>query len=176
MGLSFMEKQVLEEKVKKHLDLYGYSSERDTYVDIVDFVRSHGFIVGNAKLDDNEDGFLAIRPKKAQNKDAKIIGVNFSRDLALKRFIIAHEFAHSVLHYNEGEVFLHRENKKGKNEEENDADYFAAALLMPKDSFVRMYTQLKTEGLTPSAICTKLALIYNVPLESAVRRIDEVCA
>ena len=97
MGLNFMEKKVIEEKVTSLLSQHGYNPKSDNYVDIVDLVKKEGFSVGNALLSDSDDGFLAIRPTES-NYD-KIIGVNANRSIELKRFIIAHEFAHSVLHY-----------------------------------------------------------------------------
>lgn len=176
MELSLMEKQIIEEKVSTLLTQYGYSFEHDTDVDIIDFAHRLNFVVGNADLPDNEDGFLAIQPRNSEEgaDAAKIIGVNAKRPLDLKRFIIAHEFAHSELHYRKGKAFLHRENVKGKNDEENDADYFAAALLMPQVSFKRVYSELDSQGLSRSAICSQLASIFKVPLESVLRRIDEV--
>lgn len=175
-----MDKNQIETQATALLTGYGYRPDRDDYVNIVGFVRHFGFVVGNAKLDDTEDGFLAIQTS-AMAKDGndgmsndKIIGVNAKRSLEWKRFIIAHEFAHSVLHYKTGEVYLHRENKKGKAQEENDADYFAAALLMPKESFKRLFDLLDKAGLNKTAICLQLATIFKVPLDSVSRRIDEV--
>ena len=104
----------------------------------------------------------------------KVIGVNVERELGWKRFIIAHEFAHSILHYQEGRIYLHREHTKGKNADENDADYFAAALLMPRNSFRRVYTELTQKGLHKKTICSQLAREYGVPLESVTRRIEEI--
>lgn len=175
MELSFMEKQEIERRVKTFLEEYGYSFEEDTYVDIVDLVQKQGFIVGNAELGDTEDGFLAIRPD-SQNRlpPLKMIGANVDRSLEWKRFIVAHEFAHSDLHYTEGQLYLHRDNKKGKTSQENDADYFAAALLMPQASFKRVYDQLKNEGLEKKELCQKLAEIFKVPEGSISRRISEV--
>ena len=173
-----MEKAAIENKVVSLLQQYGYDFERDTDVNIVDFVQRLGFVVGNAELSDNEDGFLAIQPQGSKwDSDivaGKIIGVNRNRPLDLKRFIIAHEFAHWVLHYKDGQVFLHRENKKGKGDAENDADYFAAALLMPKDSFKRVYDELKSKDFSKSVICSQLAATFKTPEESVYRRIEEI--
>ena len=174
-----MEKNKIETQVTTLLKEYGYLFDKDDYVDIVDFVQHLGFIVGNAQLCDGEDGFLAIQASNMAKDEAdisndKIIGVNSKRSLDWKRFIIAHEFAHSVLHYKTGEIYLHRENKKGKDDEENDADYFAAALLMPKESFKRLYNQFKNEGLNDTAICLQLAAVFKVPFDSVSRRISEV--
>lgn len=175
MELNYMEKKNIEEKITDLLSQYGYNLISDDHIDIVNFVKKNGFSVGNALLPDSEDGFLAIRPdSKAKDNVEKIIGVNVNRSLELKRFIVAHEFAHSVLHYRDEQIFLHRENKKGKDGEENDADYFAAALLMPQKSFKRTYQQYKNEGLSDNLIYLKLAAIYKTPLESVLRRISEV--
>lgn len=179
MGLNYMDKKQIEAQATALLKEYGYVFQKDDYVDIVKFVQYLGFIVGNAQLDDSEDGFLAIQASNmAKNGNGtsndKVIGVNSQRSLEWKRFIIAHEFAHSVLHYKTGEIYLHRENKKGKGNEENDADYFAAALLMPKESFQRLYNQFREEGLNETAICLQLASIFKVPFDSVPRRINEV--
>lgn len=172
-----MKKVEIEKIVSGLLRQYGYNEEEDDYLDIVTFTRSLGFNVGNAKLDEEEDGFIAIRPSSTKRKDKlgdKVIAVNRDRGFDWKRFIIAHEFAHSVLHYKVGSLYLHRENKKGKNETENEADYFAAALLMPRISFSRKCEELKKTGLSGNALSMQLAAIYKVPLESASRRIEEI--
>lgn len=181
MELNKLEKQKIENLVKPLLEQYGYSFKYDTYVDIVSFVRNLGFVVGTSKLPPNEDGFIIIQPDKLVDESKninsdKIIGVNSDASFDWKRFVIAHEFAHSILHYKEGTVYLHRENKKGKSEEENDADYFAAALLMPKESFKREYDKLESSGLNRNAICYMLSSIFQTPFDSVSRRIDEVCS
>lgn len=172
-------KHEISKQVTTLLTEYGYNFEKDDYVNIIDFVHTLGFVVGNAKLDDKEDGFLLIQPSEIMKNvnglsNDKIIGVNEKRSLEWKRFIIAHEFAHSVLHYKAGKTYLHRENKKGKGDDENEADYFAAALLMPEKSFSRVYSQLQKNGLNQNAICMQLAAIFKVPFDSASRRIEEV--
>ena len=185
MELSLLEKQFIETQVSALLTQYGYNPEKDTYVDIISFAKKFGFLVGNAVLDEQEDGFIIIHPKNANShkqttrspmaSERKIIGVNMNRSLEWKRFVIAHEFAHSVLHYKQEDIYLHRETTRGRSQEENDADYFAAALLMPQNSFRRIYNELVTQGLNKNTICYQLASMYKVPFESVSRRIDEVC-
>ena len=63
----------------------------------------------------------------------------------------------------------------GKDEQENEADYFAACILMPQHSFVRHYNQLKERGLGIVDIIDNLQAIFKTPRESVKRRIDEVC-
>lgn len=172
-----MEKEIIEKQVTELLNQYGYSMETDTYVDIIDFTKKLGFVVGTADLKSSEDGFIIIQPSKESSLSSRhdrIIGVNSNLSLDAKRFVIAHEFAHSVLHYQQGVAYLHRENKKGKDEKENDADYFAAALLMPRETFKKKYDELTESGLNENAVCIQLSSTFGVPLESASRRISEV--
>lgn len=171
MELSDMEKKYIDNQVDGLLTQYGYDFNNDTHVDIVSFAKRFGFLVGNAQLDESEDGFLIIQPAEPQDK---IIGVNSNRSFEFKRFVIAHEFAHFILHYKQGTAYLHREHKKGKTEAENDADYFAAALLMPSEAFKRMYNKLKASGLNENATCLELASVFKVPFESVSRRVNEL--
>ena len=166
-------KQEMRTRIDKDVDSLlkqsGYSEDTDSYVDIIDFVNHYGFDVVNADLEEKDDGFIAI------TANLKLIAVNSKRSLEWKRFVIAHEFAHSILHYKQGDsAYLHRENVKGKNESENAADYFAAALLLPVRSFSSEYQKLKSKNLSENAICMQLSSIFKVPLESVSRRILEL--
>ena len=104
-------KQEMRTRIDKDVDSLlkqsGYSEDTDSYVDIIDFAHHYGFDVVNADLDEKEDGFIAITSK------LKLIAVNAKRSLEWKRFIIAHEFGHSILHYKQGgSAYLHRESVK----------------------------------------------------------------
>ena len=107
--------------------------------------------------------------------DGKIIAVNRERSGPYKRFVVAHEFGHYALnHCKEGKAYLHRETQTGKNEVENEADYFAAALLMPREAFRRSYQELADRGVPEKERHIRLAAQYRVPVESARRRIEEL--
>lgn len=92
-------------------------------------------------VDGTKDGSILIDDER----DFKIFVpdyVSFER----KRFTIAHEIGHYILHY----VAQGMKNQKvraarasGPNQErsEREADWFAAALLMPKDEFLRVYRE-----------------------------------
>lgn len=179
MRLSAMEKREIEKKVQELLIDYGYYQDEQDAFDVVRFARSHGFFVGAGNMPDSEDGFLIMQPDSAgtvrdNGYGEKVIVVNKDRPAPYNRFVIAHEFAHSVLHYKGQKIYLHREHRKGKGEMENDADYFAAALLMPEESFRRSYQKLRDEGLEGDGVSARLAQLYRVPLESARRRIEEL--
>ena len=170
MGLSSMKKELIEEKVANLLYQHGYNAERDDYVDIVKLIKKDGFSVVNALLPEAEDGFLAIRP--VNDEYAKIIGVNANRPIEWKRFVIAQQYACSILHYENKKIILHHEIRMRKDAEENDTDYFAAALLMPCKSFKRVFERLKNVELSKHMIYLNLAVIYGVPIKKAKLRAD----
>lgn len=173
----------IEERASALLKEYGYNLDVGGYLNIFRFAQWQGFTVGNAQLRESEDGFIVIRPdyNKEKNGDGlgpKVIGVNEERDLAFKRFVVAHELGHAALHYNGAGLYRHREDKTGKTpderERENEADYFAAAVLMPAQPFYRRYQELHESGLKVGQVCFRLAEEFRVPLASVLRRVDEV--
>lgn len=171
-GLTPMEKTKIEELAAKVLADASYS---DGAVDIIKIAQKKGFVIGNAVLKDNEDGFIIVDDKAKQVlgiDTSRLIGVNTKCELEDKRFIIAHELGHFLLHYNDKKdtMFAHRENIKGKNAEENDADYFAACVLMPEQQFKKTYKDIASQ----EDAAEKLAKAFKVPYDSARRRILEV--
>ena len=147
----------------------GYRFDEDSYVNIMDFIHRFDFVAGNACLKDNENGFLAVYTGN------KIIGVNANRTLAQKRLIIAHEFAYFVLYVNCKETCLHWSKRSVVNHKENLAGFFARELLMPRESFLRLYSQLQERILNETAVCMQLASAFKVPSDSVLDRIREVC-
>lgn len=173
--LSYMDKKMITQKANALLKQYGYDAAADTYVDIAKLAVSNGFKVGESKqLAFKEDGFMSV------SKDRKklLIGVNDDRTIEEKRFIVAHELAHYFLHYMNSDLkdaIMHREHIKGKSEDENDADYFAACILMPEQSFIRQFRKIKEKSRDSSDIIDCLQMVFKTPRESIKRRIEEVC-
>lgn len=179
-GLNEMEKKCIEAKSMELLNNLGYALGE---VDVIEIAKNLGFQVGIAPLIEEEDGFIIVDNSRESIQKLtgltvdKIIGINSQRDLETKRFIIAHEIGHYCLHYNENNdngMYAHRENKKGKDEQENDVDFFAACLLMPCKQFREKYEELREKQLNESDIILLLQKHFNVPAESAKRRIKEI--
>ena len=148
--------------------LNKYKIDSSKGVDIIELAHKIGFVVGNAGLDDNDDGFIMVNEDADEIlgiKTKKLIGVNVDRDYEKKRFIIAHEIGHYTLHCRGGKIFAHRDSAHGRSEEENDVDYFAACLLMPEDAFKKAFKGNEIE---------ELSRIFEVPVDSIKRRIDEL--
>ena len=156
------------------LELNSDCYDKDGYVNIVEIIKHMGFVVGeSSKLDPLEDGFISV----SQDKTDVVIGVNKDRTFSEKRFCAAHELGHYYLHYLNEDLdgtVMHRESRKGKNQKENEADFFAACLLMPYDNFKSKYEAFKELGLPNKVIEQSLQRIFKVPLESVQRRIEEV--
>lgn len=166
-----MEKKKIESRTNQVLTAIRYVDGSDGYVDAVRLARFFGFQVEEKALMEHEDGSVNV----SEDGKEKYIVVNDNRSFESKRFIITHELAHYLLHYipNSG-MFMHRENKKGKNLEENDADYMAACLLMPAKSFAAKYKALK-KGRSYDELISALQSCFRTPRESIERRIREVC-
>lgn len=105
-----------------------------TPVKVESLAENLGISVKYENLDDNISGFLVKKEGK------NIIGVNDTHHVVRKRFTIAHEIGHYILHvqtpvfvdYYKGSM-LYRSNNKSKDYiKEKEANSFAAGLLMPK--------------------------------------------
>ncbi|WP_316807376.1 ImmA/IrrE family metallo-endopeptidase [Pedobacter agri] len=103
-------------------------------IDLHILAKKAGATVIEHAFDDNISGVLAI------NGLSKTIGINKADGPQRKRFTIAHELGHLILHQDKGNLFmdsiLFRKTGEGytKREEkiEREANYFAANILMPE--------------------------------------------
>lgn len=75
---------------------------------------------------------------------AKLIYVNTSESFQRQRFTLAHEIGHAYLHRNGSVIIDFRsEIDSPSSDKEREANQFAAALLMPRDEFIRRWIQWK---------------------------------
>lgn len=97
-------------------------------------VRARGIEIHEGVLDDDISGLLV------RAGDGTTIGVNAGHALTRRRFTIAHEFGHFLLHEGISEHVDHgyrvnfrdQESALARDVEEIEANFFAASLLMPK--------------------------------------------
>lgn len=91
----------------------------------------------------SESGSIKIWPNRF------VIYLSLTTSLLRDRFTIAHELGHYVLHYiypnqHSGADIKHlRAERFGSGDAENEANWFAAAFLMPPDQFRSKYDELK---------------------------------
>ena len=171
--LTKMEKHEIEARAQELLETNGINPENG--VDVVQLARKLDFMVGSVAMDDSEDGFILYDPRveKIEGMESnKIIGVNSNRNYEDKRFIIAHELAHYAFRSDDDTLIAAREHKRGRNEDENWYDYFAACLLMPSKEFKKRFAELKNNGI--KELIDGLKDTFGVSDESAYRRMLEL--
>lgn len=174
-----MDKIEIEKKASDTLANISYDDTNEA-VDVVEVAKKLGFAVGSAGLDEGVDGFIIIQEGQKEIlgiKTDKLIGVNAANGLTWKRFTVAHEIGHYMLHYNREQdhgMYAHREHAKGKDETENEADYFAANLLMPREKFKAKYDELKGKGLSEEELTVLLADKFIVTQPMVKRRFEEL--
>lgn len=176
--LTKVDKITIESKANELLNSHNIDSYNG--VNLIDLAKDMGFVVGTTYLDDSEDGFIIVDDDSHELVEqfgaSKVIVVNERRSYKEKLFIIAHEIGHFVLNEHKSKIFAHRERRPiVRGEEENDIDFFAACLLMPKVPFKKKLDALKEMyGNDTKKIITELSDIFGVTPITAERRIAEV--
>lgn len=174
-----MDTSKIEKSVVDTLNIAQYIIGEGS-VDVIDVAKRLGFVVGNAVLNEEDDGFIVVEEGRKEImgiKADKLIGVNSDRSLEWKRFIIAHELGHYILHFKEKNLkglYAHRDHKRGHNDLENEADFFAANLLMPKESFKNKYKEIKKVYKKDKEIVDALSKYFIVTIRMTERRIEEL--
>jgi Zn-dependent peptidase ImmA (M78 family) len=148
-------------------------------VPIAELARTQGV---DLRLSLNPDthisGFLFLGGEKP------IVGVNISHHENRQRFTIAHELGHFLLHGfllqelyvdHSFQVLLRDErSSKGTDEKEQEANLFAAELLMPID-FLRKDVQVSTRvDIEDGAFLRELAKRYEVSQQAMVFRLTNL--
>lgn len=123
----------LENMAEAVLKQTGFLNEN---VDVVKLANILGFNVYQAYFSDDVSGKVV--------KEEKAIYINRLDKPERQRFSIAHEIAHILLHH-KGEIgnFIDYRNKGIYNQQEFEADNFAAALLMPKNRSIEVWQKYK---------------------------------
>jgi Zn-dependent peptidase ImmA (M78 family) len=125
-------------------------------VDVIGLAKAFGLEVYERNLDPNVSGMIFRDPAYASNPLAYGIAVNEADPYYRKRFTIAHEIAHFLLHRNKiahglKDDRLYRSGMS--NQLETQANRLAADILMPR----RLIRQLLEQGVTdPAAMASRL--------------------
>lgn len=133
-------------------------------IEVIEIARKFGLNVYSADLGDSLSGFI----KKVNGVNN--IFVNNNHAGTRQRFTIAHEIGHFVLHNelintNNGTVLF---RGLGDNwEVEDQADYFAAALLMPLSAVEEVYNKLNKN-------ISATARVFRVSEQAMRRRLIEM--
>lgn len=159
----------IQEEAEKFCMENGISS---IPVEIIRICNDLGIKVFETYIEENISGLVVVDEKKWEKYDSdKFILVNLSESPARRRFTIAHELAHYVLHRDGQKLYAHRDMKAGSENKakiESEANYFAANILMPESEVKRCVEEWKMEvGKIPTFILTKKIADTFVVSESA---------
>lgn len=117
----------------------------------------------------------------AQKRDGDfIIFTNSSIRLSRETFTLAHEIGHVILHFDKDNSFIDDSRTlygAYSNEKEQEANYFAACLLMPEDN-VRKFYDIELNNIGASEMSAydiaKIMSEFNVSFEMVLNRLDEI--
>jgi Zn-dependent peptidase ImmA (M78 family) len=118
------------------------------------------------------------------NNGKGTIGYNPKDPLVRRRFTIAHELGHYLMHKESNELFVdsyflmkYRGNNSYSDEEykqEQEANAFAAALLMPKKNIEKLLRGGELNELSESALINKLAAKFEVSVAAMSFRLTNL--
>lgn len=160
--------QQLERKARKVLRDLGIECEP---VDVFDVARALGARIQLEVADDELSGAL-----HRDGDSAPIIGVNGRHHRNRKRFTIAHEIGHLLLH--DEPVFIDHVFRRDQRSSEAvdlheiEANGFAAALLMPKEFVVRRIEDERTP--LRSDIVERIAADFEVSSQAMMFRLQNL--
>ena len=149
----------------------------DAPIDVVAIARKKGFTVQRLNMDNDTTGMLLY------SKDSNIAGLDTNKLIAVKnglseeqsRLILAHELGHFSLFSEQTPLIAHRRYSHLKiSSNEQEADYFARALLMPEERVEALIHSLKENNHDDNSIIQKISETFNVTEAKAKIRFYEI--
>ena len=132
-------------------------------IPVTELVKNYGYGVAEMELPSDVAGFV--------NLEKKVIFVNVSDSENRKAFTIAHELGHIKLHAEElqknpdiGILYRHPLGRKNSDEKEQEANCFAASLLVPRSMFDQISERYK-DVLTKENKIDFMSQIFGVSPE-----------
>lgn len=126
-----MTKEDIVKRVEENCEEYNIT---EYPVKIVELCKQYDITVFEEYLPPEVSGFIVIKEGTFEQYDTgRLIVVNLSELASRRRFTIAHELGHYILHKKvDEELYAHRD-AGGSSQEEQEANFFASNILMPKD-------------------------------------------
>lgn len=149
-------------------------------VDVVKIAKLSGVIVEQTDLGDEVSGLLVIHSGQG------VIAYSPDQGDQRKRFTIAHELGHYILHNQDSAdaVFVDKDfivkyrSQKAYSEievrQEQEANAFAASLLMPKDLIFEELKKERLQSMSESELIEELARIFDVSIPAMTFRLSNL--
>lgn len=147
--------------------------------DLAQFLSEHeGFVLGERVMEDDTTGILLVNKTQKLPKfyTNQLIATNANLRYApdykeRRRFIVAHEYAHYCLHMEGGTIFAHRDYAHKDDPMEEEADFFARCLLMPREQ-VKTVLGTLSENSTMEEKIDLIARTFRVTKKKAAQRLN----
>lgn len=146
---------------KRALEFCKENNIKTFPVEIIRICNSIGLKVFEEYLDPDVSGMIIVDNEPWERYGTnKFIVVNLSELASRRRFTIAHELAHYVLHNEGNTLYAHRDmvgNNELRSNIEQEANYFAANILMPEKLIKDKVSDIINEswGILPDFILIK---------------------
>jgi len=134
-------------------------------IKVEDIAKSEGLKVVPYPLEDSVSGLLVIENGQG------IIGYNQNESRVRRRFTIAHELGHFILHRDKANLFVDKQFKVYRSQNsstdatkqayEKEANAFAASLLMPEQLIIKEVEKTKIDMANEEGL-KQLAKIFDV--------------
>lgn len=146
-------------------------------IDVTSLAETLGAIVEETPTNEGLSGFLL----RSSGTEKVVIGVNKNHHLNRRRFTIAHEIGHLLLH--EGEPLYidrdcgfriklrHEEASQGLNKEEIEANEFAAELLMPSVMLDKELMRYNGKDALDETVIATIAKKFQVSQQALIYRL-----
>lgn len=165
-------KKVINETKSFIENIFSNNSDLKLPINIQCIIKKLKIDLVNYTFDDDISGVLVL------NDSHPTIGINQAHSEVRKRFTIAHELGHYVLHKDQGSMFmdkvLYRKSSDGytiKDERlEREANYFAANLLMPAN-IVKNYIETNDLDFYEDSNIQKMAKDFGVSSSAMTYRL-----
>ena len=169
----------IEEQVEKIIS--NNISMMPPAFDIVKFLKDkYHFAIVTKPMTDDTTGILLVDDDDfiSDTKTNRLIIINAllqekENFIQRRRFIIAHEFGHFILHKQETTQYAHRDTSKKDSQIEKEADFFARCLLMPRNLLLAVLELDFMKNMQWDEKVTLTARIFNVTKKKAEQRLKE---
>ena len=184
---AIMGNELLDEKMRNRIDalveriLFVTETKSSFPIDIFSICEQLGFSFARISKEKTREykGILVVNKFNNVGRftSRRIIGINPEFNLQETRGVIAHELGHYFLHADRSGNqinFKVVENKNENTPKEQEANYFAAALLVPTFDFKTRIHDPNFEKLEYNEKIRKLSDFYCVKEDCIKRRFDEI--
>lgn len=168
---------VRKRMIRRQADAFRESCRISRYgiIDLFKECERSGYKVIRYPLGEYADLGFTLR-----REDDIIIFINTSSRLSREIFTLAHEIGHVLLHLDKATSFIDNQttlSARNEDEKEQEANYFAACLLMPADDVDRFFDlelpAFEKKGLTGMDIARMMSE-FNVSYDMVLNRLESL--